>query len=431
MIVSPQIPLHRLVLSLAEGMDRVHPSVADHQLRVAYIATNVARHLGFRGQALLDVFQAGAFHDIGLIRLEDRLLLRQGSFEGVRWHPQAGAELLADQDLFGRAADIVRFHHTAWRRGEGAERAGREVPFASHILVLADAVERAIQADLPVLEQSEFITKQILAQSDAIFHPDCVEAFADVAAAEAFWLDCTSERIYSILLEQMDWPILTVDGPAVSRIAGMFARVVDAMSPWTATHSIGVASTAVALGRRMGLSVRELTMLRSAGLLHDIGKLAVPSRILDKPGDLTPTEHAIIRAHTYHTFRILRTIGGMPQICEWASFHHERLDGSGYPFRHRGDDLTLPSRILAVADMFTAMCEDRPYRPATSLSDALAALTESAEAGRQDAAVVATLREDASGVHEAMQAGRAEHADKQRRLTRFLKPEVRGGAPVL
>ena len=87
----------------------------------------------------------------------------------------------------------------------------------------------------------------------------------------------------------------------------------------------------------------------------------------------------IIKGHTYHTFRILHTIGGMPRITEWAAFHHEWLDGNGYPFRHEGKDLTLGARIMAVADVFTAITEDRPYRKGMAREDVLSVLNEQAQ----------------------------------------------------
>ncbi len=91
--------------------------------------------------------------------------------------------------------------------------------------------------------------------------------------------------------------------------------------------------------------------MRAADYLHDVGKLTIPSRILDKPGKLTREEMEIMRGHTYHTFHILNNGGSMPQVAEWAAFHHERLDGTGYPFHHGGKNLTLGARIMAVADI--------------------------------------------------------------------------------
>jgi putative nucleotidyltransferase with HDIG domain len=421
MTINPHVPLHRLVLSVSQGIDDVHPSVADHQLRVAYISTNVARRLGLCGADLLAVFEAAALHDIGLLGMESRLLfMHHGNFERVSWHDEAGYELLRDHDLFARAADIVRHHHTPWQHGRGTERDGEPVPFASHIVCLADAAERAIDRELPILEQNDFITRQLRVLAGKHLHPDCVDAFQEVARCEAFWLDCVSQRIYSILLGQMDWPSLTVDGATIERIAEIFARVVDAISQWTATHSAGVSAVAAALARRLGFSPREQTLMRGAGYLHDIGKLSVPGRILEKAGPLAPQEWAIVKGHTYHTFCILGSIGGMPQLTEWAAFHHERIDGAGYPFRHAGDDLTLGSRVMAVADSFAAITEARPYRQPLELGPALATLDADAAGGALDGDVVAILRRDGQEIHAAAQQARARYNEKQQHLAAFM-----------
>ena len=102
--------------------------------------------------------------------------------------------------------------------------------------------------------------------------------------------------------------------------------------------------------------------MRIAGNFHDIGKLVIPNSILEKPGKLTSEEFAVMRCHTYHTFNTLDSIGGLQRIAEWAAYHHEKLDGSGYPFHLTNEEIGTGSRIMAVADIFTAISEDRPYR---------------------------------------------------------------------
>ena len=417
MIINPQVPLHRLILSLSEALDYVHPDVADHQHRVAYIAINLGRRLGFQQSDLLQLFHAAALHDIGLLRVENRIqALHLGALEQVSWHCEAGFELLKNNPLFGQAAEIIRFHHLSWGHGQGSEHGGQRVPFASHILVLADAAERAIDRNVPILDQAPFITRQITSQADTEFHPDCVDAFCDIAGPPAFWLDCVSKRIYSVLLEQMDWPTLTVDEKTLEPIAKIFAHVVDAGSHWTATHSSGVAASAVALAERLNFSPRELLLMQAAGYLHDLGKLTVPSRILDRPAKLTPADWSIMKGHTYYTFRILNTIGGLPQISEWAAFHHERLDGSGYPFCHKAEDITLGSRIMAVADVLTAITEDRPYRKGMTKEDALAVLQKLTDTGGLDGDIVSVVRHDYEAIDSIRRQEQAAYADKQARL---------------
>ena len=422
MIINPQIALHRLILSLSEALDHVNPSVADHQLRVAYMATRTARLLGYRGERLRNVFHAGALHDIGLIRAVNRVrAVANNELEGIGWHGEAGYELLKDNEFFAAAAPIVRYHHALWNEGQGAERHGQSVPAPSFILALVDTVDRHIRRDVPILHQTTNLTERVLQGRGREFPPDCVDAFLEASQTPAFWLDATSKRIYAILDREVDWPTLMIDEAAVEGVTQIFGRLVDSLSPWTGTHSAGVAATAVSLAERLNFSPREQILMRAAGYIHDLGKITVPSEILDKPGKLTKEEWAILQGHTYHTFRILDTIGGMPQISEWAAFHHERLDGKGYPFGHEAKDLTLGARIVAVADTFTAVTEDRPYRKGMNEKQALGVLSKLAANGGLDGHVVAALREDFDAINSIRQAEQARYAVKQRYLAEVME----------
>lgn len=416
-IISPRIPLHRLIMSLSEALDCAYANLANHQLRVAYMAVPMAERLGLSEAEILDVFLAAAVHDIGLVSVENRAAaIWHHELEKVTWHGEAGYELLRSSELFAKPARAIRYHHLAWDDGRGSERDGQAVPRASHILAAADAAERQIDRERPILEQRDAILKNMSEGSGRLYQPECVAVLKDVAAAESFWLDLASERIYSMILQQITWPMLTIDLPEIESIAEIFARVVDVASRWTATHTAGVAATAVALAERLGFSPREVQMMRAAGFLHDLGKLSVPRSILDKPGKLTPAEWTVVKGHTYYTFRIVDTIGGLPQIAEWAGFHHERLDGTGYPFRHPGSELTLGSRIMAVADTFTALAENRPYRPGMNREESFNILNDMCNQGALDGDVVAALAGNFEVADGARRAEQQRYGERQRVL---------------
>jgi putative nucleotidyltransferase with HDIG domain len=184
--------------------------------------------------------------------------------------------------------------------------------------------------------------------------------------------------------------VRTSDDADVDRIAGAFADIVDAKSPFTGSHSRRVAEIAEALAARLGLPAAEVVDVRRAGLLHDLGKLGVPNMILDKPGRLDAAEMEVIRRHPELTLRILDQVPTFAAVAEIAACHHERLDGTGY-FRGLGSQgLALGARIVAVADVFEALTADRPYRPAMSSEQALGVMRR--EVGRHLAAdVVAAL----------------------------------------
>jgi putative nucleotidyltransferase with HDIG domain len=424
MIQHSKISLNKFILSLSEAIDYVCPEIDDHQQRVTYIAMSMAQEMGLGKRDLSDIFLAAALHDIGIIHVENRIrFLRQEDLECVGWHGETGYELLRSNELFDQAAWIVRFHHIDWAYGRGVECNGQAVPLASHIIHLADCIELAIDRNTQILEQSASLTDQISKDNEIRFHPECIHAFQALAQTEAFWLDCVSHNIDVLLTQGLNDNLGTATHKMIRGMATILARVVDAMSPWTATHSAGVAATAVALADQMGFSPREQNQMRIAGLLHDLGKLTVPSRILNDPGKSSPQDWAVIKGHTYHTYRILENIGFSHQIAEWAAYHHERMDGKGYPFHHKGEDLTLGSRIMAVADVFTALSENRPYRKGLPLEDAMSTLDQMAKHGALDKNVVAVLQTNREFINNIRKREQSRYAEQQEILAEIMMRE--------
>jgi len=149
------------------------------------------------------------------------------------------------------------------------------------------------------------------------------------------------------------------------------SKVIEDRDPYTSGHSTGVAGLAEAIARIMGFSEDRITGIYIAGVLHDIGKMAVPVEILVKPGRLTDMEMSLIQVHPQAGYEILKGIEFPWPVAQAALQHHERMDGSGYPKGLKGDEIILEARILAVADVVDAMTHHRPYRPAFSTMDAL------------------------------------------------------------
>jgi putative nucleotidyltransferase with HDIG domain len=170
-------------------------------------------------------------------------------------------------------------------------------------------------------------------------------------------------------------------GPdALDRIALAFARVVDAKSPYTATHSYRVTEVALAIARRLGFDEPTLRDLKRAALLHDIGKLSLSNSILDKPGPLSPAEWEQVRLHPYYTLRVLLHVHGFKEIAQIAASHHERLDGRGYFRGLKGEQFPLIAQVLSAADQWDALSTARPYRPALPEETALKILERDRDA---------------------------------------------------
>lgn len=145
------------------------------------------------------------------------------------------------------------------------------------------------------------------------------------------------------------------------------------------------------MGGALGLEGTRLFRLGLAGLVHDIGKLRVPDRILNDPRHLAKEDYSVMKHHSFDAVEILSSIEGFEDVAEWASRHHERLDGSGYPFQLDETNTNLEVRILAVADVLQAVVQDRPYRPGMSTGQVFALLTKEADFHRLDSRVVGVV----------------------------------------
>jgi len=393
MIRDPVVLLQNFVLSLSDSLDLVHHAAVDHQQRVAYIALRLSLPMARTAGEQSDLLYAAALHDIGMLSVEERIEWMLGDAEDLDWHVRIGADLLARFDPFRTTSEIVRYHHKPWNARDGWEGVPDPVRLSANAVHLADTVERMIRRDAGVLGQVTRIVAEVDRISGEQFSPDLVDSFHAFSGIESFWLDAVSPRIDSVISGMVEWPRVILPMDSLEQIGQILSRVVDFRSSYTATHSSGVASTAEHLARRLFFEERECRLVRIAGHLHDLGKVAVPNAILEKPARLDSSEFDVIRGHAYHTFRILENIGGFEEISRWAAFHHERMDGNGYPFHHRGDDLPLGSRILAVADVLTALTENRPYRRGVLRDGTIGILREFASNGSLDGRIVSVLIE--------------------------------------
>ena len=170
-----------------------------------------------------------------------------------------------------------------------------------------------------------------------------------------------------------------------------FARAVEAKSPYTQGHAGRVTGYALALAERLGLPAAEKDVLRRGGMLHDIGKIYVPDAILDKPGPLTDEERAIVQRHPAQGASMVEPLHSMQELVPLIRWHHERLDGRGYPDGLRGDEIPLLVRILSVADVYDALSSKRPYRDAIPQPQCVVMLREIAAQGGLDPELVEQL----------------------------------------
>ncbi len=171
------------------------------------------------------------------------------------------------------------------------------------------------------------------------------------------------------------------------------ARSIEGKDPYTQGHCERLADCAVRLGEHLGLSVQEVNALRRAGIVHDIGKVAVPDSILLKPTGLTRTEKLILQRHPIVGERICAPLKSFQLVLPIIRHHHEKMDGSGYPDGLKGEEIPLTARVLQIADVYDALTTERPYKPALAVAEALAVMKKEIKKGWWDPAVFAAFEQ--------------------------------------
>ena len=400
-----KIPLIDIVLAFSNSIDLVCPKLSSHNKRVAYIAYCISDEMGLNEKAKSNILIAGFLHDCGAIRDEEKLRAARYDFGYTaserHEHGFVGWKLLRDVEDLKPAADIIKYHHIHWDESVSSYPDGENISLGSYIIHLADRIDVLIHRDTEILGQRSYIEKSIMDGYGKMFMPEAVDAFLKLSSKVHFWFDLISPfGIEQIVTNLMDFSKLTVNEDKLLALAGVLTKIIDFRSSFTATHSIGVAESARIMAAKMNFPKSDVQLMNIAGLLHDLGKLAIPVSILEKNGALTESEFNIMKQHTYLSYRILERVPQMEKINQWASLHHERMDGSGYPFGLKGKDLSIGSKIMAISDVFTALTEKRPYRHALSTKNAVALMEGMVSKGHLDGDVFLALKSHMDEVNE-------------------------------
>ena len=301
------------------------------------------------------------------------------------------AGMLADQTGAPTAVPVLLSYLTDRWDGHGPLGRGRheEIPLPMRIVHVA--TDAALQRHLGGIEHAVGIVRE---RAGHAFDPEVAACLVE-GSAEILALDDGGSAWDEALAMEPSPPLMLEEGDALDRGLAAVGRFADLISPNFAGHSEGVASLASEAAGRCRIDAAGVIAIRRAGLVHDLGKVAVHARVWQKPGPLSADEMEQVRLHPYHTERCVSRSPFLAALAPVAAAHHERLDRSGY---HRGSpaaDLTMPARLLAAADAFFAMCEPRPHRPALGPERAAEELTAEANAGRHDPDAVTAVIEAA------------------------------------
>jgi HD-GYP domain-containing protein (c-di-GMP phosphodiesterase class II) len=245
-------------------------------------------------------------------------------------------------------------------KGFPAGRAGDQIPLFARIMNLCQTFEV-----FAALNGPDDAYQVLQDRAGTWFDPELVRAAKELKRDVTLWekLEDRSVRQAVIDLEPVGL-ILYAEDARLDSVCEAFADVIDVKSPYTHAHSRGVMNAAVHIATQLNFDATTKKMIQRAALLHDIGKLSVPNNILDKPGKLTAQEWDVVQLHPYYTQQILEKIAGFEELAYVASSHHEKLDGTGYFRKLHASQMAMPSRVIAVADVYDALSAKRPYRDA-------------------------------------------------------------------
>jgi HD-GYP domain-containing protein (c-di-GMP phosphodiesterase class II) len=397
-------------LDLAEGRDEGHAQ------RVAYIAGSLAEALSLEPSLRLASTYAGLFHDVGAIpagaglasitRGDERLVfaalpllspedaaleVRSSApdmiVEHVIDHVVHGARLARDLSLPDEAIKGISCHHERWDgNGYPYGLSGREIPQIGAIVAVADNMESMINQERSPLSARRNIPLWLVGLAGTVAGPEVIAAARSLTAGDDFWLGLYSADLSRYLRERCGG-LRESKGSRLMSFAERFSEIMDSRFDFTTGVSARVTRIAEELGKALGLSQARLRQLRVAALLHDVGQLGVPERIMAKPGILSVEELEVLRQHPLDSSKILAGVAGLEEVAEWVSAHHERPDGRGYPEGKTSAEIPLEARILAVADAYVAITSDRPHRSRAEHADGVDRLTR-AGGSQLDASLV-------------------------------------------
>ncbi len=395
-----KVNLHRALSSLTSALDFVGVDEVHHGKRVGLMAAAVAAELGWDSARCAGMLHAGMIHDCGVSRTrEHRQLTETLEWEGAQEHCLRGEAFLLACPPLAQFATMILWHHTRWEDLllQPISAADRD---AANLLFLVDRADTLLAPYYSgqtlkneILWEFPGIVDRLAGFGGRLFAPDIVDAFRRAAARESFWLAMDPSYIDSEVEDALSQHgSAELDTGDAIAVAGLFARTIDAKSRYTLDHSTRVAGIARHLAEQAGITGEDLDRIEIAGLLHDIGKLRMPEAIIDKPDLLSVEERAIMMRHSYDTGHILRRVFPGEPIAAWASMHHENLLGSGYPFHHQAGTIPREAQLIAIADIFQALSQDRPYRGPLGCAQVMQELDGLQAQGRVDAEMVELLR---------------------------------------
>lgn len=393
-----ELNLNELLLSMSYVLDFVEMDVlgvaSNHSKRVAYISLAIAKHLKLSKEECFDIVALSILHDNGLTekalrggaKLEPHTKRR--FLEKFKDHCIIGEENIANFPFLTDVSRVIEFHHERYDGSGFFKLKYEEIPKMSQIISFSDNLDTEFNLKENYKAKEEDILKYIESKRNKWSSSVIIDAFYKVTDLTSFYLDLQDEFIGKALRRNLPHFNKKMTLEEVREVTKVFSKIIDCKSSFTARHSQGLAQKVEIMADFYKKNRREKLKLLIASDLHDIGKLTISNNILEKPGALDDDEFKNIKTHTYYTRICLESLKGFEDIKEWASNHHEKLDGSGYPYGLDKSSLDFNSRLMGCLDIYQALREQRPYREELSHETTIRILRDMARDGLIDEGIV-------------------------------------------
>lgn len=352
---------YQLINLVLDTVALVYPNLSLHMRQVGYICCLMGQSLGLKQQELEALVMAGLLHDLGALNIPEHVANLEFERVNPRIHMRISA-ILADRfEWFQPAAALIRYHHYLRSDPSNFKDIGINSTLLQ-ILRVSDLLAEEACGKAHYFSHIQQLVSTIDRLNVGEITPDVINACLTISEIESYWFDLTHPDLAKLLNRRMAFQEEVASLPLLESFS---VFLLDMMSLWSepvSIHSAAVASAASFLAKGVGVSEAELTMIRIAGHLHDLGKMGVPLERLDKAAAVTTDEYNEIKIHAYLGWHLLSNLSAVPLLQACVGLHHERLDGNGYPFHRTKEDIPFLAQIISVADIYAAISEDRPYR---------------------------------------------------------------------
>lgn len=381
-----------ILYALSYGLDCVESELIGvsrhHGKRVAYISTVMGRAMGLDEPALADLSACAILHDCAITEyIQTEVQDNAQDNTQDRGHCAMGERNVQGLPFFSEVRGYILYHH---ERADGGGPFGKyphEIPTAARLIHFADRLDAVCNLGSLTEENYRKVKKYLEENRRTVFGEDLVELFYESFPGDSlvgFGGDSLDPQLQEVLVPHE----LEAGDGSLYALAKLFARIIDYKSGFTSHHSMGFAQKAERMARYYGFDETMQEKLFFAGALHDVGKLIITNDVLEKPGKLDDREYRYIQEHVLYTWEILSQIRGMEDIARWASRHHEKLDGSGYPFGLKAEELSHIDRLMACIDIYQALVEERSYKAGMPHDQAVRMLRNMAARGHLDEGIV-------------------------------------------